>query len=407
MADKIDTYCRIIKKAQSDTQFREHVNYDDFSKAEVELKPLLKSEKQTLRVAILGYKSALIAPWDPFTTEHGLPGSEECVVYASQELVKRGYDVDIYMDPPEKSIWRLAFSNPQWFPQELWHDNRHIATYDLVIMWRRFDLAVGRKRGKKVFVWLHDSPPQLAPGLKLPLFPKFDSVLILSEHHRRQFSHWPGFNDIPYTICGNGYVVEQFKEPMSYTNPYSIGYYSNYSRGLSILLLIWPEIKRAFLEATLSICYGREHWGTMTAQQLDWIVTRIEAYKDLGVTEYGKVGHKQLADIMQSTSIWAYPCNSLGETFCITAVKCQAAGCIPVTTRIAALNETVHPDAPHLLQINDMDDVTKYKDLLLATLERIRDGRELTAERQKYIEFARQFSWPACVDKWLALCNNI
>lgn len=360
-------------------------------------------------IAILGYKSKLVHPWDPSTTKTGLPGSEECVVYASEELARRGYNVHVYMDPPETSKWTLSTSNPRWFPQEQWlnpvEDESHIVMYDLVLMWRRFDVDAGRKRGKVVFIWLHDSPPQLPPGFRFPLFPRFDGICILTEHHRSQFINWPGFDNIPYTICGNGFVTEQFNEPINYINPYSIGYYSNYARGLGILLLIWPEIKRAFPEATLDICYGREHWGTMTDQQLAWIISRIEEFKTLGVTEHGKIGHLQLAKIMQSTSVWAYPCSVTSETFCITAVKCQAAGCIPVTTRIAALNETIHPDAPSILQINNMADVTKYKDLLLSTLERIRDENpeKLAQERQKYINFAQKFSWSACIDKWIGL----
>lgn len=85
--------------------------------------------------------------------------------------------------------------------------------------------------------------------------------------------------------------------------------------------------------------------------------------------------------------------------------EAQASGMIPVTTRIAALNETVHPEAPQIPAINGNGDIPKYKELLLSTLRRIRDGdpTEIRQERQKYIDFAKQFTWKACVDKWLEL----
>src|SRR5436853_3901213 len=230
------------------------------------------------------------------------------------------------MNPPESSIWSSVFSNPQWLCVDAWTSDTEI--YDLVIMWRRFDVNTARKRGKIVFFWPHDSPPNLPPGFKFPNFPNFDGICILSQHHLNQFNGWTGFNLIPYIICGNGLNLDQFQKPCSYTNPYSIGYFSNYARGLIVLMLIWPDIRNEFPEATLSICYGRETWGTMPAQFLQFVINKITEYEDIGVIEHGKVGHLELASIMQTTSVWAYPCNNLGitETFCITAIKCQAAG---------------------------------------------------------------------------------
>lgn len=408
-AAKARIYSGAITIAQSNPEFRKTIDFNRLIQAEKELAEHLDSTTDKFRVAVLGYKSQLVPPWDPFNTVTGLPGSEECAVYASQELARRGHKVDLYLDPPEQSIWRSAFSNPRWLPVDSWNSPDNKATYDLVLMWRRFDPEVGRKRGKFVFFWSHDSPPQVPPGARLPPFPKYDGVLLLSQHHANQFMAWPGFGDSLGVISGNGFLPEQFSTPMRITNPYSIGYYSNYSRGLAILLGIWPDIHKEFPQATLEICYGREHWGTMSPQQLEWIVNKIGEYKDLGVTEHGKVGHQKLAEIMQSTSVWAYPCITLSETYCITAVKCQAAGCIPVTTRIAALNETIHPEAPNIPIIRTDEDIQRYKDTLLSTLRRIRDSSAdmIKAERQKYIDFSKKFTWTACVDKWMALYNRV
>ncbi len=353
-----------------------------------------------LRIAILGYKSQLVGFWDPSTTSRGLPGSEECVVYASEELSRRGHRVVIYMNPPENSVWRAPDSNPQWVPLEKWSAFSNKETYDVVLMWRRFDVSVGRCRGKKVIFWPHDSPHNIVDFF--PPFPSFNGIFLLSKWHHEQFKEWPGFDKIPNAICGNGYPPEQFENPMMFTNPYSVGYFSNYSRGLIVLLWIWPDVRRQFPKATLDICYGREHWGTLTEPQLNQITTLIKEFQPLGVIEHGKVGHLELAQIMKNTSVFAYPCTCPGETFCITAVKCQASGCIPVTTRIGALNETIHPEAPHIQSLKTHEDIEQYKQLLIYTLRRIHDQDPLiTDERQKYIQFAKQFTWAQCVDKWL------
>lgn len=409
--DKVRIYREITSRAQMDPEFRKTVNMDEYAKGIKNFKRHLAKEPKGsgLNIAILGYAVELMGKWDPFDTVKGLPGSEECAVYASQELARRGHNVTVYLSPPDGSIWRSPFSNPRWLPVDLWDAKDNSATYDLVFMWRRYDPDAGRKRGKLVFFWPHDSPPVLQPGQKFNIFPKFDGICILSEHHRSQFKDWPGFDKIPYIVSGNGIIPEQFSEPMSATNPYSIGYFSNYARGLIVLMVIWPEIRKEFPEATLSICYGRETWNTMSPQALQFVINKIGEYKNMGVTEHGKVGHLELANIMQHTSVWAYPCLVLGETFCITATKCQAAGCIPVTTRIAALNETIHPDAPQMSLITNDNDIPKYRDLLLATLRRIRDSdpEQLKKERQKYIDFAHKFSWSACIDKWLQLYDQV
>lgn len=348
----------------------------------------------SLRIAILGYKVELMEPWDPSTCGKGLPGSEEAVVYASEELVKQGHHVVIYMNPPVNTIYKI--NNPQWLHVDAYY--QHDSRFDVVIMWRRFDVRVGRVRGNKVFMWSHDSPgnPKDYP------FPNFDGIFLLSEYHRRQFQQtWINFDNIPYTISGNGLLLEHFPgNRVEKPNPYSIAYYSNYARGLTILLKIWPEIRLAYPQATLDILYGRETWGIMSTNSFNWTISRIEEYQTHGVRELGKVGHSVLAKHMQETSVWAYPCICPGETFCITAIKCQAAGMIPVTTRIAALNETIHDDAPGIDHIDNMTQIEEYKELLLNTLKRINEP-EVIEERLKYINYGKKYTWKACVDSWL------
>lgn len=407
--EQLQIYKYIVHRAKTDSTFRATIDYKRFIKGSRRYSHLL-NYGTNLSIAILGYKVPLMGQWDPFDTATGLPGSEECAVYASQELAHRGHRVVVYLDPPDKSIWRSKFSNPQWLPEDFYYSPDNKAHYDLVLMWRRGDVDTGRMRANKVFFWPHDSPP-IPPSVEMRrVFPRFDGLCMLSKHQYGQYDAvYAGLETIPSIICGNGVVLDQFTQPMSFTNPYSIGYFSNYARGLLILMIIWPEIKRRFPLATLSICYGRETWNTMSQEQFDFVIKKIDEYKSLGVIEHGKVGHEELASIMQNTSVWAYPCTTTGETFCITAVKAQLAGMIPVVTRIGALDETVHPDAPSSVLIHQHDDMVQYANKLLTTLMRIRDcpPEQIRAERLKYVEFAKQFSWVACVDKWLALLDSI
>lgn len=42
---------------------------------------------------------------------------------------------------------------------------------------------------------------------------------------------------------------------------------------------------------------------------------------------------------MKNTSTWAYPCHVCSETYCITAIKSQAAGIIPVISKPGELDK--------------------------------------------------------------------
>jgi glycosyltransferase involved in cell wall biosynthesis len=351
-----------------------------------------------LKIAIWGYKVSLLPPWDPSNVSSGLPGSEECAVYAAQELSELGHTITVFMNPSKNSLYSEVNQNPRWLPEEDFLQSTDM--FDLALLWRRTNYFDAKEKATKVYFWSHDTPNPAQFGL---FFPPFDGLILLSEHHRNQMIKiFPNIQYIPTVVSGNGYVPEQFLNPIQYTNPYSIGYYSNYSRGLEVLLSIWPNIKQKYPKATLDVYYGREHWGTMSNVRLENVVEYLNKLD--GVIERGKVGHQELADAMCTTSIWAYPhmgksINS-GETFCITAIKAQAAGMIPVVTRAGALNETVHTIAPSVKTIDPMNrnDIINYYNLLVSTLDNI---ESLEKDRKIYIEFARKFTWNKTVNKWL------
>jgi glycosyltransferase involved in cell wall biosynthesis len=124
--------------------------------------------------------------------------------------------------------------------------------------------------------------------------------------------------------------------------PNSVGYFSAYYRGLECLLKLWPAIRKEVPDATLDIFYGWESWLAIQGEDAlyERICAKLESLKDQGVTEHGRVGHKELIKRMQETQVWAYP-TEFPEIHCITALKAQEAKCFPVTTTQAALDETV------------------------------------------------------------------
>lgn len=122
----------------------------------------------------------------------------------------------------------------------------------------------------------------------------------------------------------------------------SVGYFSAYYRGLECLLKMWPEIRKRVPDATLDVYYGWESWLALEGED-DFYHRMEKRFEDLaehGVTVHGRVSHTELAKAMSEIQVWAYP-TEFPEIHCITALKAQQAGCYPVVTNVAALNETV------------------------------------------------------------------
>lgn len=122
----------------------------------------------------------------------------------------------------------------------------------------------------------------------------------------------------------------------------SVGYFSAYYRGLKCLLNMWPDIRAQVPDATLDVYYGWESWVALEGEDefYEEMEAKFAELKDEGVTIHGRVSHKELASAMKEIQVWAYP-TEFKEIHCITALKAQEAGCYPVVTNVAALNETV------------------------------------------------------------------
>lgn len=174
--------------------------------------------------------------------------------------------------------------------------------------------------------------------LSQPQIEAFDDVLWLSEWQREQWmSTDPKFARFTH-IFGNGINPEQFPPVQERKNPFSCIYGSNYGRGLTILVEIWPEIKKLFPQATLDIYYGWKHWGALFPDEENMLRQKILPLSD--VKEHGRVSHEDLHQAYAQASLWTYPCTK-PEVFCITAIKAQYSGAVPVVLKSAALHETV------------------------------------------------------------------
>lgn len=434
----------------ADEAFRQHLEYNVGFLTD-KIAPYVKLPS----VAIVCYENPAVGQWSPFSVSEGIAGSEEAVIHCAQILANRGYRVVVYADPP-RSAWPYTsdLSNPQYVHAATYGH----AEYDFAIAWRRTDFEDLLHYAKKVYFWPHDVCNGIFNIGKTPDNKNIEFFISgcfwLSEYHKKGFEdRIPLLSNIPYVISGNGICLkdfgietknnslnhqteddvcevemEGFSWPQSDTkraNPFSCGYYSNYGRGLSSLLDIWLDVRMKYPKATLDIFYGKQTWGTISDEELQKMMNKIKSFAKRGVREHGKVSHAALAAHMSKTSLWVYPCNTKAETFCITAIKTQAAGMIPVVIPEGALKETVsgkgyrtkaqpsekRPNEDEATTSVESDHVSEgdddhntspnFKDLLLKAFNDIETNK--APDRQIFRDFATKFTWERTVDKWLEI----
>ncbi|HSX26866.1 MAG TPA: hypothetical protein VLE89_07680 [Chlamydiales bacterium] len=321
--------------------------------------------------------------WDPESVKTGITGSEEAIIYISQKLANLGYQVIVFGNPPQNSLHSRPEANPRYIKLD------PTAKVNIAISWRAPEVAAAlRARASKVYFWPHDV---CTVPLTEAQIEGFNDVLWLSEWQRQQWvSINPSFARFTH-IFGNGINPEQFQEIQERENPYSCIYGSNYARGLEILLNLWPTIKQRFPRATLDIYYGWQHWGLLSSRKEAKMRAQIAELKPLGVCDHGLVGHEELTRAYEKAAFWTYPCIA-PETFCITALRAQLAGAIPVVIESFALKETV----PHGFHCTNPK---KYLETLLQAMEH---AEEISLQERKEMgEFIlQQYTWEKIALKW-------
>lgn len=136
-------------------------------------------------------------------------------------------------------------------------------------------------------------------------------------------------------------------------------YASSPDRGLNNLLKAWLEVYDQHPDAILKVTYGAPE------------------YDIPGVEFLGEVDEETMNQLYRESDIWCHPATE-GELFCITGVKAQVAGCVPVILPTMALSETVRHGY--------VSDENSYAETLLRALNDY-EGREKVRERLAKEEF--------------------
>ena len=237
-------------------------------------------------------------------------GSEEAVLYLSQQLALLGHYVVVYADPPKADLAKPTPEGVVWRHHSQFDQDK---AEDVFISWRLWYEHASRAKSMKRYLWLQDLVGK--ESIPPPDTVAIDNLLVLSEFHRR---------DVIRNLRNVGWNTSQ-AETLTYVMPnaavdtrilpfmegsndnFHFVYGSSPVRGLEQILVVWQRLRQTLYEkagkwATLSVYYGfppkvvEQLRKSMGAGRFDSFYERVMGLLNQpGVEYYGAVGHEDLA----------------------------------------------------------------------------------------------------------------
>ena len=115
------------------------------------------------------------------------------------------------------------------------------------------------------------------------------------------------------------------------------------------------------------------------------------------ITHHGRVSQKEIQDWVERCGVWAYPTHFY-EISCISAMRSQMGGDIPVCTNYAALETTVQYGTKIDGDIYDPKVLERFKKSLIETLRNETINETI---RKEMVSWATEwFTWEKVARQW-------
>lgn len=345
-------------------------------------------------------------PFDARSLERGfLGGSEEAVVRLAHALTEQGVDVVVYAPQPmrDDNVKLRVHHGVLWCEPDEFIPEDH----STVLYWRCPSVmrsALVQSVPHRRVLWLHDA----YYGAPAADYAAADTVLVLSEAHKKSLMAHDGADAKNIEMFGNGIDPNDFPQPDERErDQYKVIYASSPERGLETLLDVWSEIEDVVPQASLDIYYDWTAFKDGLPNDYTRIKEKMDRLRGAGrnVAYYGGVDQPTLHAAMRKAGVWAYPNQGEVETYCITAVKMQAAGVWPVASDAGALREVISREVPLFPaeRLQAADGPAAFADLVITAL------REPPSIEQRFMlrRFAvERFSWAETAKRLLKIATT-
>lgn len=228
-----------------------------------------------------------------------------------------------------------------------------------------------------------------------------DALLTVSDWHSDTLAMHSGFpRDKCYNL-GNG-IHPEFFEGTEVRGRKRLIYSSTPYRGLRHTPNYFRILREKHRDAEFHVFSSYKVYDQPS--DLQFVQVTNELRQIPGVTLHESVKQNQLAREFMKSSVLFYP-NEFEETSCITAMEAMAAGCVPLTSALAALPETIK-DAGVL--IPGKPGTAEYDQKFIQAADRLlSDDAYWTELHQRGLSTLKTNTWEARGRRFCEIVGNL
>jgi glycosyltransferase involved in cell wall biosynthesis len=340
--------------------------------------------------------------WNPkdFSGKGGRSGSGSEIMCANmaKQLAKMGFRVFVFGKFEKEGMYNTQgmYDGVQYMDSAFYQQFIETYVVNVLIVLRDTNNMLYHNNVKKVFLWVHDVIPTnslVGKLLNVQYDPKrFKKVLCLCNWHKKAIHQKGNIDKTKIMITRNAIDPTKYsRQPKKI--PYRFIYASSADRGLEHLLELIPRVHDEFPETTLHVFTDLASENRKGNNQQ--LIDMIDALPY--VTTRGRVSQEEIAYEYSISDVWFYP-TDFTETYCITALEAQAAGCLCVCTGLSSLPEIVGNRGivigDHINDEGVKDEMVRE---LLKTLRDKERKKEITTRAR---EWAMQQSYKSLAEEW-------
>lgn len=263
--------------------------------------------------------------------ERGLGGSESALIYMARALAANGTRVRVFCNCDRPGV----YDGVRYDDLVDFYIYRKLCKFPVLVSsrsMRPFKIAL---EPQTRILWIHDDINAAFLEGENPTHLPIDRIFAISRWQRDEWSRHFCIPTERFFLTRNGVDLSMFKSGKK-RNRYRLIYVSRPTRGLDVLLGLFPCIRQRVPDAELHV-YTYQLPGDKLDEQI------CQQAQQPGVFMRGSLTKVVLAEEMSLARLMVYP-STFRETSCIAAIESQAAGTPVVASALAALPETVIDD---------------------------------------------------------------